>query len=49
MVITPEESLALKSTAEYDFCIQLADGKRFKITNNGKVVLRRAVGDCIAY
>lgn len=48
MVITPEESLALKSTAEYDFCIQLPDGKRFKITNNGKVVLRRAVGDCIA-
>lgn len=47
MVITPEESLALKTTAEYDFCMQLPDGKRFKITNNGKVVLRKAVGDCI--
>lgn len=47
MVITPEESLALKATAEYDFCIQLKDGKRFKLTNNGKIVLRRAVGDCI--
>ena len=47
MVITPEESLALKTTAEYDFCIQLADGKRFKMTDNGKIVLRKAVGDCI--
>ena len=47
MVITPEESLALKQTAEYDFCIQLPDGKRFKLTDNGKVVLRKAVGDCI--
>lgn len=47
MIITPEESLALTATAEYDFCMQLADGKRFKITNNGKIVLRKAVGDCI--
>lgn len=47
MVITPEESLALKTTAEYDFCVQLADGRRFKLTDNGKVVLRTAVGDCI--
>ena len=47
MIITAEESLALTATAEYDFCMQLADGKRFKITNNGKVVLRKAVGDCI--
>lgn len=47
MVITPEESLALKGTAEYDFCTVLADGKKFKLTDNGKVVLRKAVGDCI--
>ena len=47
VVVTPEESLALKMTAEYDFCIQLTDGKRFKLTDNGKVVLRKAVGDCI--
>lgn len=47
VVISPEESLALNTTAEYDFCMQLADGKRFKMTNNGKVVLRKAVGDCV--
>lgn len=47
IVITPQESLALKTTAEYDFCAELADGKRFKMTDNGKVVLRKAVGDCI--
>ncbi|MEE1069066.1 MAG: hypothetical protein U0K81_01150 [Paludibacteraceae bacterium] len=47
VVITPEESLALKTTAEYDFCTVLEDGKRFKLTDNGKVVLRKAVGDCI--
>ena len=47
IVITPEESLLLKSTAEYDFCVQTADGKRFKLTDNGKVVLRKAVGDSI--
>ena len=47
VVITPEESLALKATAEYDFCMVLADGKRFKMTDNGKVVLRKAVGDCV--
>ena len=47
IVITPEESLALKGTAEYDFCSVLEDGKRYKLTDNGKVVLRKAVGDCI--
>ena len=47
VIITPEESLLLKTTAEYDFCILLDDGTRFKMTDNGKVVLRKAVGDCI--
>lgn len=47
VIITPEESLLLKTTAEYDFCILLEDGTRFKMTDNGKVVLRKAVGDCI--
>lgn len=47
IVITPEESLALKTTAEYDFCTVLEDGKRFKMTDNGKIELRKAVGDCI--
>lgn len=47
VVITPEESLALTITAEYDFSMITADGKRFKMTNNGKVTLRKAVGDSI--
>lgn len=47
VVITPEESLLLKATAEYDFCTVLEDGKKFKLTDNGKVILRKAVGDCI--
>lgn len=47
IVVTPEESLALKTTAEYDLSAVLADGKKFKLTNNGKIELRKAVGDCI--
>lgn len=47
IVITPEESLQLKTTAEYDFCTVLRDGKRFKLTDNGRIELRKAVGDCI--
>lgn len=47
VVITPEESLALTITAEYDFTMVTVDGKRFKMTDNGKVTLRKAVGDCI--
>lgn len=47
IVITPEESLALKATAEYDLCTVLENGNKFKLTDNGKVVLRKAVGDCI--
>ena len=47
VVITPEESLMLKTTAEYDFCTILADGRKFKMTDNGKVVVRKAVGDCV--
>ena len=47
VVITPEESLALTITAEYDFSMVLQDGKKFKMTDNGKVTLRKAVGDSI--
>jgi hypothetical protein len=47
IVITPEESLALKTTAEYDFCTVLTNGDKFKLTENGKVILRKAVGDCL--
>lgn len=47
IVITPEESLKLKATAEYDFCTVLTNGGKFKLTENGKVILRKAVGDCV--
>lgn len=45
--ITPEESLRLKGGAEYDFNKVLADGTRIKITDNGKIIFRKCVGDCI--
>ena len=47
LVITPEESLQLAAGAMYDFNKIDKDGQRFKITDNGKIVLRRGVGDCV--
>lgn len=47
IVISPEESIRLTNSAVYDFNKILADGSRHKITDNGKVVLRKSVGDCI--
>ena len=47
IIITPEESAKLCDNAVYDFNKVLLDGKRQKITDNGRVVLRRGVGDCI--
>ena len=44
--ITPEESALLKDDAEYDFDIVAKDGKRYKITDNGKIILRRGCGKC---
>lgn len=47
VVITPEESIKLRENAVYDFNKVLTDGTRLKITDNGKIDLRQAVGDCI--
>lgn len=45
--ITPEESISLYSSAVYDFTKVLLDGKCYKETTNGKIVLRKGVGECI--
>ena len=47
VLIEPEESIRLTHDAVYDFNAVLVDGSRRKITNNGKVILRMSVGDCI--
>lgn len=47
VIIKPEESIKLTDGAVYDFNKVLADGTRQKMTENGKVILRRGVGDCI--
>ena len=45
--ITPEESIKLKQSAVWDIDKVLIDGKRYKMTGNGRVILRKGVGDCI--
>lgn len=47
VIIEPEESIKLTEHAMYDFDKVLANGKRLKLTDVGKVVLHRGVGDCI--
>lgn len=47
VLITPEESIKLFPGAEYDFNEVLTDGTRLKITDTGKIILRRSIGDCI--
>ena len=47
VTIKPEESILLKHDAVYDFNAVYIDGTRHKVTNNGKVILRMSVGDCI--
>lgn len=47
VIVTPEESIKLLEGAVYDFNQVLKDGTRLKMTENGKVILRQAVGDCI--
>ena len=47
ITISPEESLKLANGAEYDFNQILTDGTRLKITDNGKVTLRKSVGGCV--
>ena len=45
--IEPIESVKIQEGAVYDFSKVTADGKQFKLTDNGRVILRKAVGDCI--
>lgn len=47
ITVSPEESVKIKSGAYYDFDKITLDGMRYKITENGKVVLRHGVGECI--
>lgn len=46
VIIQPEESIKLTDGAVYDFNKVLTDGTRHKMTENGRVVLRKGVGDC---
>lgn len=46
IVITPEESKKLLSTAQYDFDEVMEDGKIYKASENGEIRLRFGVGDC---
>ncbi len=45
VIITPVESLKLVQGAEYDFNQVLKDGTRYKISDTGKIILRRSIGD----
>lgn len=45
VIITPSESLKLVEGAEYDFNQVLKDGTRYKISETGKIILRKSVGD----
>lgn len=47
IIVTAEESIKLAGTAVYDFNEVLADGTRLKLTDNGRVILRKGVGDCV--
>lgn len=45
VIITPSESLRLVQGAEYDFNQVLKDGTRYKISDTGKIILRKSVGE----
>ena len=44
-MITPKESVKLTDGAMYEFNQILEDGTRLKITENGRIKLRKSVGD----
>lgn len=46
ITITPDESLKLSDNAEYDFDIITKDGRRYKTSENGKIILRKGCGKC---
>lgn len=45
VIITPSESLKLVEGAEYDFNQVLKDETRYKISDTGRIILRKGVGD----
>ena len=45
VLISPKESVKLTDGALYDFIQILEDGTRLKITENGRIKLRKSVGD----
>lgn len=45
MIITPAESLKLVEGAEYDFNQVLKDETRYKISDTGRIILIKSVGD----
>lgn len=45
-IITPEESLLLRDSAEYDFNEVTLDDKRYKVSDNKPISLRRGCGHC---
>jgi hypothetical protein len=45
--ITPEESKKIVNGAVYDFNKVLADGRRLKMGDNGKIELRKGCGQCL--
>lgn len=47
VIVTAEQSLKIEPSAVYDICKITTDGNMYKITENGKVILRRGVGDKI--
>lgn len=47
IVISPEESVLLTDGAMYDFNAVYIDGNRFKISENGRIILRPCVGCCL--
>lgn len=47
VIVSPEESLKLREGAVFDFCKKTEAGLLFKVTDNGAVILKNGVGDCI--
>lgn len=45
VIIIPSESLKLKEGALFDFNQILKDGTRYKISDTGKIILRKGVGE----
>ena len=45
VIITPSESLKLVEGAEYDFNQVLKDETRYKISDTGRIILRKSEGD----